>query len=141
MVHIYFPIEFFSSFFIENLESSNRQSSTSNNSKVSHITKVTQVDNPLLYERTTDASPSHQASNTRVMVNNIQYAGGLIDNELSGSNHSKKHVDSGIEFDQNSSSSTIYNQRTDEDRLLFPQTNRAFEETALPTLSRRVQKQ
>jgi hypothetical protein len=55
--------------------------------------------------------------------------------------HSKQPFDSGIELDQTSSSSTIYNQHTSNDRL-FPPSNRTFNESPQPsTLLRRIQKQ
>jgi hypothetical protein len=75
---------------------------------------------------------------------NNNHTGDSTDDELNdnpvNSNHSKQHFDSGVEVDQNSSSSTIYNHPTNNDPL-FPQTNRTFEETSQPTLIRRVQQQ
>jgi lipopolysaccharide export LptBFGC system permease protein LptF len=56
-------------------------------------------------------------------------------------NHSRLQGDSGIELDQTSSSSTIFNQRANTDRLLFPPTDRDFDETTQPTLLRRIQNQ
>jgi len=55
--------------------------------------------------------------------------------------HSRQQGDSGIELDQTSSSSTICNHRTTKDRLLFPPSNKNFDETSQPTLLRHVQKQ
>ena len=148
--------------FLENFETSHRQSSTSSyisdDCKVLYIETVIEVDKPVFYERTTDTS---SVTNTEyhhhhpilhrkypMSDSNNHHTGNTTDEDedppvdlSTTNNHSKNHVDSGIEFDQNSSSSTIYNQRTDEDRLLFPQTNRAFEETAQPTLIRRIKPQ
>jgi hypothetical protein len=56
---------------------------------------------------------------------------------LNKDDHSKQQGDSGIELDQTSSSSTIFNQ----DRLLFPQSNETFDKTSQPTLLRHIQKQ
>ena len=56
-------------------------------------------------------------------------------------NHSKQQVDSGIELDQTSSSSTINNQQTTHDALLFPPANTDFDETSQPSLLRHLQKQ
>ncbi|CAF3834286.1 unnamed protein product [Rotaria magnacalcarata] len=55
--------------------------------------------------------------------------------------HLKQQGDSGIELDQTSSSSTIYNQQISKDRLLFPSTNRNYDKTSPSTLVRRIQKQ
>jgi hypothetical protein len=53
----------------------------------------------------------------------------------------RQQGDSGIELDQTSSSSTIYNQQTNKDQLLFPPVNHDIDETSQPTLLHHVQKQ
>ncbi|CAF4135173.1 unnamed protein product, partial [Rotaria sp. Silwood2] len=54
----------------------------------------------------------------------------------------QQHADSGIELDQTSSSSTICNQQTSNDQLLFPtSSNRNFDQTSQSSLIRRIQKQ
>ncbi|CAF1005308.1 unnamed protein product [Rotaria sordida] len=55
--------------------------------------------------------------------------------------HLKQQGDSGIEYDQTSSSSTIYNQQTSNDQLIFPTSNQNFDPTLQPSLIHRIQKQ
>jgi lipopolysaccharide export LptBFGC system permease protein LptF len=55
--------------------------------------------------------------------------------------HLRQQGDSGIELDQTSSSSTIYNQGNTQDQLLFPPSNGNFDESSQPSLLRHVQKQ
>lgn len=53
-----------------------------------------------------------------------------------------QELDSAIELDQTSSSSTLYKQNMPKDRLLFPPSNGKYNETSQPsTLVRRLQKQ
>lgn len=64
-----------------------------------------------------------------------------INHHLLREDHLKQQADSGIELDQTSSSSTIYNQKPSKDRFLFPQTNRTYDKTSPSTLVCRLQKQ
>ena len=85
-----------------------------------------------------DSSDDELPNHTNHPVNNPP----ILNHRYSNPNHSKQHADSGIEIDQNSSSSTLSNQlQTNKNRLLFPSSNRILEETTQPTLIRRVQQQ
>ena len=143
---------------LEHFETAQRQSSTSSyisdDCKVLYIETVIEVDKPVFYERSTDTSTvTHteyhhipQGKYNMTDESNNHHATDSTDDELpepplDSTNHLKQNADSGIEFDQNSSSSTIYNHRTVDDRYLFPQTNGAFDETSQPTLIRRMHQQ
>ncbi|CAF1248480.1 unnamed protein product [Rotaria sp. Silwood1] len=85
-------------------------------------------------------STDDDLSNQHIKPVNLTTTTTTIDHPISD-DHFKQQGDSGIELDQTSSSSTIYNQPTLNDRLLFPTTNRNFDQTLPSSLVRRVQNQ